>query len=421
MSAIAILGCMWGDEAKAKIVDYLGDRADYVVRFQGGSNAGHTIVLEGQKYVFHSVPSGILYPKTKCLIGPGVVIDPLDLVQEIQDLEACGLNFAKRLIIDEKVGIVLPLHQTLDDNNEAQLKAAKIGTTRRGIGPAYADMTARSGIRLGDLAHPAYLKQRLRELYLYHGLSSHKDAIQHDYAQLREAWKSLQQYTASVENILHEARISGANILFEGAQGSLLDRIWGSYPYVTSSNTIVDAIGIGSGFSARLLDEVLGVFKAYATRVGEGPFPTQIEGPLADKIRQQGHEFGATTGRPRRIGHFDAVMAAYTARLNTLDGIALTLLDVLSGIEELKVCVGYKYKSRVLTTPLAHPLELSKVEPLYLDLQGWDADLSKVRSLDTLPHNARIYLEAIEDLLKLPIKIVSVGRERNQTFKTSFE
>jgi adenylosuccinate synthase len=419
MSAIAVLGCMWGDEAKAKIVDYLGDTADYVVRFQGGSNAGHTIVLDGKKFVFHTVPSGILYPKTRCLIGAGVVIDPLSLVKEIQDLEACGLSFARRLIIDEKAGIVLSLHQELDSSNEQRLKEAKIGTTGRGIGPAYADMTARSGIRLGDLAHPAYLKQRLKELYRYHGHAADTKSINEVTTQLSQAWKVLKKYTGSVEQILHEARISGASIMFEGAQGTLLDRIWGSYPYVTSSNTIVDAVGIGTGYSARLIDEVLGIFKAYATRVGEGPFPTELDGPLADQIRRQGNEFGATTGRPRRIGYFDAVLAAYTARLNTLDGIALTLLDVLSGIEDLRICVGYKYKNKVLTTPPAHPVELSKVKPLYLSLKGWEEDISAVRSLDALPQNARIYLEAIEDLLEIPVKIVSVGKERKQTFKTT--
>lgn len=417
MSAIAILGCMWGDEAKAKIVDYLGDTADYVVRFQGGSNAGHTIVVDGQKFVFHSVPSGIMYPGTKCLIGCGVAIDPLGLVKEIRNLEASGLTFTKRLCIDEKVGLVLPLHQELDAVNEVRLASSKIGTTGRGIGPAYADMTARTGIRLGDLGHPAYLKQRLKELYAYHGQSLDAAALREVMAQMQEAWKVLKKYCMSVENVLSEAYISGARIIFEGAQGTLLDRTWGSYPYVTSSNTIVDAVGIGSGFSARLLDEVLGVFKAYVTRVGEGPFPTEIHGPLAEQIRKQGNEFGSTTGRPRRIGHFDAVLGAYSARLNTLDGIALTLLDVLSGIEDLKICVGYKLGGKVLTTPPAHPLDFNKIEPMYLSLKGWEEDITGVRSKEDLPANAQIYLEAIEDLLEVPVKVVSVGKERDQTFK----
>jgi len=418
MSAIAILGCMWGDEAKAKIVDYLGDSADYVVRFQGGSNAGHTIVVDGKKYVFHTVPSGILYPKTKCLIGSGVVIDPQNLVGEIRGLEDSGLDFAKRLIIDEKAGVVLPLHQELDRRNEERLKGAKIGTTGRGIGPAYADLTSRTGIRLGDLAHPAYLKQRIKELYSFHGIALEASALKELLDALKESWKILKKYTMSVESVLQEARLTGARILFEGAQGSLLDRTWGSYPYVTSSHTIVDAIGIGSGFSSRHLDEVLGVFKSYCTRVGEGPFPTEIEGDLADKIRKQGNEFGATTGRPRRIGHFDAVLAAYTARLNTLDGIALTLLDVLSGIEDLKICVGYENGAKVLSSPPAHPLDFARIQPMYISLKGWEEDITGVRSLAALPQNARIYLEAIQDLIEVPVKVVSVGKDRSQTFKT---
>ncbi len=418
MSRLAILGCMWGDEAKAKIVDYLGNDADYVVRFQGGSNAGHTIVVDGRKYVFHTVPSGILYPNTKCLIGSGVVIDPLNLVKEIRGLESGGLDFDGRLMIDEKAGVVLPLHQKLDKRNEELLKGAKIGTTGRGIGPAYADLTSRTGIRLCDLAHRAYLKKRIQELYAFHGCTPEAGEIKELMALLHEAWKILKNYMGSVESILHEARISDARILFEGAQGSLLDRTWGSYPYVTSSNTIVDAIGIGSGLSARHLDSVLGVFKSYCTRVGEGPFPTEIDGDLADQIRKQGNEFGSTTGRPRRIGHFDAVLATYTARLNTLDGIALTLLDVLSGIKEHKICMGYKLGSKVLADPPAHPLDLEKVEPIYITLPGWEEDITSARHLDDLPPNARTYITAVEDLLELPVKVVSVGKDRSQTFKT---
>ena len=417
MSTIAILGCMWGDEAKAKIVDYLGDTADYVVRFQGGSNAGHTIVVENKKFVFHTVPSGIMYPGTKCLIGCGMIIDPLGLVKEIRGFEAAGLKFDGRLCIDEKVGLVLPLHQELDKSNEERLASAKIGTTGRGIGPAYADMTARTGIRLGDLAHPDYLKQRIKELYAYHGQSFDDEILQKVMTQLQGAWEVLKEYCTSVEGILREAHLSGARIIFEGAQGTLLDRTWGSYPYVTSSNTIVDAIGIGSGFSSRLLDEVLGVFKSYVTRVGEGPFPTEIHGPLAEQIRKQGNEFGSTTGRPRRIGHFDAVMAAYSTRLNTLDGIALTLLDVLSGIEELKICVGYNLDGKMLDTPPAHPLDLTRVEPVYITLEGWEEDITGVRSKEALPANAQTYLEAIEDLLEVPVRVVSVGKQRNETFK----
>jgi adenylosuccinate synthase len=407
---------MWGDEAKAKIVDYLGDNTDFVVRFQGGSNAGHTIVVEGKKYVFHAVPSGILYPGTKCVIGAGVVIDPFSLVEEIRALENSGIDFAKRLFIDERTGVVLPLHQELDRRGESLLQSSRIGTTGRGIGPAYADLTARTGIRMMDMAHPAYLKRRISELYQYHGREIQPAQLKELTDGLKACWNELKQYVAQTFSLLHDAHKQDARILFEGAQGTMLDRSWGTYPYVTSSNTIVDAIGTGAGFSARNLDDVLGVFKAYCTRVGEGPFPTEISGALADTIRKQGNEFGATTGRPRRIGHFDAVMASFTATLNTLDGIALTLLDVLSGIEELKICVGYELGGKMLSTPPSHPLDLQKVQPFYTVLKGWDEDLSGAKSLTALPYNAKVYLEAIEDLLELPIRIVSVGKERSQTF-----
>lgn len=418
MPAIAVLGCMWGDEAKAKIVDYLGGDADYVVRFQGGSNAGHTIVVDAMKYVFHTVPSGILYPRTKCIIGPGVVVDPFALMNEIRALEAAGIDFNKRLFIDERTGIVLPLHMELDRRTESLLKGAKIGTTGRGIGPAYADLTARTGIRMIDLAHPAYLKRRICELYEYHNQEVDPAQLKELLDRLKDCWKIIKKNVTQSFEVLQNARMRDAKILFEGAQGTLLDRSWGSYPYVTSSNTMVDAVGIGAGYSARLLDEVLGVFKAYGTRVGEGPFPTEMFGNVADKIRIQGNEFGATTGRPRRIGHFDAVLAAFTAKLNTLDGIALTLLDVLSGIEDLKICIGYKLGKKVLSSPPSHPLDLQKVEPMYMLLKGWEEDLANVRSLSALPKNARIYLQAIEDLLESPVKIVSVGKDRSQTFNT---
>jgi len=416
MPAIAVLGCMWGDEAKAKIVDYLGTDTEFVVRFQGGSNAGHTIVVEGKKYVFHAVPSGILYPGTKCVIGAGVVIDPISLVSEIQELENSGIDFNQRLFIDERAGVVLPLHRELDTISEGMLKSGKIGTTGRGIGPAYADMTARAGIRIIDLAHPSYLKRRLRELYQYHGRSLDNAGMKEVSQTLAMCWERLKGYVTPTFGMLQEAHKRDAGILFEGAQGTMLDRSWGTYPYVTSSNTLVDAIGTGAGFSARKLDEVLGVYKAYCTRVGEGPFPTEIHDELAQKIRSQGNEFGATTGRPRRIGHFDAVLASYTATLNCLDGIAVTLLDVLSGIEELKICVGYKLGKRVLSEPPAHPLDLQKVQPVYTVLSGWEEDITQARSMAALPANARIYLEAIQDLLELPVKIVSVGKQRHQTF-----
>lgn len=417
MSSVAVLGCMWGDEAKAKIVDYLGEDADYVVRFQGGSNAGHTIVVDGKKHVFHTIPSGIMYPQTQCLIGCGVVIDPFSIIDEIEALRISGVEINNRLVIDERAGIVLPIHTEMDRQAESRLKSAKIGTTGRGIGPAYADLTARSGIRILDLKFPSYLKKRIRELYAYHNLELSREEMEQLIEKLKAAWQILKPFVKAVEPILHEARQRDEQILFEGAQGTLLDRSWGSYPYVTSSSTIVDAIGIGSGFSARHLDKVIGVYKSYCTRVGEGPFPTELFGDLANRIRIQGNEFGATTGRPRRIGYFDAILAAYSARINALDSIALTLLDVLSGIPELKLCVAYRINGKLLTQVPSHHLLLAKAEPVYLSFDGWDEDISNIRKLEDLPVNAQIYLQAIEDTIELPIEIVSVGKERNQTFR----
>lgn len=417
MSSIAVLGCMWGDEAKAKIVDYLSEAVHYVVRFQGGRNAGHTIVVDGKKHVFHTIPSGIMHPNTKCLIGSGVVVDPFGIMDEIAALKEAGIDFKKRFFIDERAGLVLPLHTLLDSQAESRLKDAKIGTTGRGIGPAYADLTSRYAVRLLDLKYPAYLKRRLQKLYAHHSLKPDKAELDALLEKLKAAWQILKPYCATVDSILYEARLRGENILFEGAQGALLDRTWGSYPYVTSSNTIVDAIGIGSGLSARHLDKVIGVYKAYSTRVGEGPFPTEIFDETADYIRIQGNEFGSTTGRPRRIGYFDAVLASYSARLNALDSIALTLLDVLSGVEELKLCVGYKLGNKVITQPPSHPLLLAKAEPIYMQLEGWDEDITGVRRFEDLPINAQLYLRAVEDTLDLPVEIVSVGKDRTQTFR----
>ncbi|MBW6513660.1 MAG: adenylosuccinate synthase [Candidatus Syntrophosphaera sp.] len=415
MSSLAVLGCLWGDEAKAKIVDWLGVDADVVVRFQGGANAGHTIVSEGFKYVFHSVPSGILYPKTKCVIGAGTVIDPYGLREEMQALMQQGIKFSGRLFMDERAGLVLPLHKELDSSIEEGLGASKIGTTGKGIGPAYADQTARCGLRIGDLKHPDWLKQRLTGLYKFHGRAISESELERELASLAEAWDFFKPFVAQVDSLLREWYKQGQFILFEGAQGSLLDLGFGTYPYVTSSFTISGGVSVGTGFPPRWLDKVLGVYKAYATRVGEGPFPTELFDATAERIRVAGNEFGATTGRPRRIGWFDAVAGKYTASVNGIDALALTLLDVLSGLPELKICTGYwNGPNRIAGFP-THPLELAAVEPEYLTLPGWEDDLGGARKLDDLPQAALDYLEAIQDLLELPIELVSVGKDRNQT------
>ncbi len=417
MSSILVLGCMWGDEAKAKIVDYLGGDADYVVRFQGGNNAGHTIVTGGKKYVFHSVPSGILYPHSKCLIGSGVVIDPIAFIEEVQALEATGLQLAGRIMIDPRAGLVIPLHQELDAASEERLGGSKIGTTKRGIGPAYSDLTARTGLRLADLGYPDYLKQRLQDVYAYHKLEISRKELDKLLNSLAKAWKVLESYVGDVEALLNTGIDTKSKILFEGAQGALLDLSYGSYPYVTSSRVMTDAVGIGTGYSARKIQRIMGVYKAYCTRVGEGPFPTELHDEIGKRIRTVGNEFGSTTGRPRRIGWFDAVAARYSARINDVDTMALTCLDVLSGLEELKICTSYEINGETSKHFPAHPMEQERVKPVYECFPGWDVDISTCKSLRKLPENARKYLRAVQDLVTLPISIVSVGKDRTQTFK----
>ncbi|MDZ4181793.1 MAG: adenylosuccinate synthase, partial [Candidatus Cloacimonadaceae bacterium] len=410
MSSLAVLGCMWGDEAKAKIVDFLGADADVVVRFQGGSNAGHTIVVGGTKYVFHTIPSGILYPETKCVIGAGVVIDPYSLKAEIEGLETLGLSFQGRLYIDERAGLVLPLHTRLDKKQESGLGNAKIGTTQRGIGPAYADQISRTGLRMLDLAYPEWLKDRLASLYASHDISISADELEAEIADLNRLWEYLKDFVAPVDSLLREWYLADKYILFEGAQGTMLDIGFGTYPYVTSSHTITGGISVGTGIPPRYVDKVIGVYKAYATRVGEGPFPTELKDAIGERIRIQGNEFGSTTGRPRRVGWFDAVAARYSAQINGIDGMALTLLDVLSGLEEINICTGYWVGNEKLSRFPVHPMALSGVQTEYLTLPGWEKDITECRAIRQLPKAAKEYLEAIQDIMEVPIELVSVGK-----------
>jgi len=406
---------MWGDEAKAKIVDVLGECADVVVRFQGGSNAGHTIHLKEKKYVFHSIPSGILYPETVCVIGSGVVIDVFELLEEIDDLQEKGINFKDRLLIDPRASLVLPLHQELDASNEDKSGKNKIGTTLKGIGPAYSDDRARAGIRLNDLYYKEHLINRIKNLYHYHDLKISNKNLQTLIETLQEAGIKLAPYVMQTDTYIRRRYAEGDSILFEGAQGTLLDVTYGTYPYVTSSNTIAGGIATGAGIPLKMVDKVLGVYKAYCTRVGDGPFPTELNNPIGDRIRHQGNEFGATTGRPRRCGWFDAVAAKYSAEINGLDSLAVTLLDVLSGLDELKVCTAYWIDGKRTEDYPADPFLLYKAEPEYLTLKGWTKDITQVKKYRALPKAAKEYLDVIQDLLAVPIEIVSVGKERSQT------
>lgn len=415
MSSIAVLGCMWGDEAKAKIVDVLGECADLVVRFQGGSNAGHTICLKDKKYVFHSIPSGILYPETVCVIGSGVVIDLFDLLAEIKALELTGINFKDRLLIDLRASLVLPLHRELDGAYEEKSGRNKIGTTKRGIGPAYSDDRARVGIRLYDLQYTDSLKNRLQNLYQYHNLKLSAQDLKELVTRLQKAYKELSQYITATDAYIRARYLNGDQILFEGAQGTLLDVTYGTYPYVTSSNTIAGGIATGAGIPLKMVDKVIGVYKSYCTRVGDGPFPTELDNEIGEQIRKQGNEYGSTTGRPRRCGWFDAVAAKYTVDINGVDRLAVTLLDVLSGIEELKVCTAYWINGNRYEQYPADPYLMQKAESEYLTLKGWDKDITGCKKYRTLPKQAKEYLEVIQDLLAVPIELISVGKERSQT------
>ena len=410
MYSTAVLGCAWGDEAKAKIVDVLAKDANYIVRFQGGNNAGHTIKLKENKYVFHLVPSGILYPEKMCLIGSGVVIDPFQLLAEMDNLKTQGISFENRFFIDPRAQIVLPLHRELDGMAESSDSKTKIGTTKRGIGPCYADAIARYGIRFGDLYDKEYLQERLENIFKFHNYpDSEIDDVLNELILISE---KLKPFIKQIPYLLNDA--TDKNILFEGAQGALLDVTFGTYPFVTSSHTLSGGIAIGAGFGKRV-DRIVGVFKSYYTRVGNGPFPTELKDETGDKIRIRGNEFGSTTGRPRRCGWFDAVAAKYAAMLNGIDEIALTLLDVLSGFETLKICTGYKIKDITTNEFPSISKTLEHVVPQYIELPGWKEDITGITAINKLPMAALNYIAKVEELIGKKVTIVSVGPERGQT------
>ncbi|MCD4796006.1 MAG: adenylosuccinate synthase [Candidatus Cloacimonetes bacterium] len=411
MYSTAVLGCAWGDEAKAKIVDVLAGESDIVVRFQGGNNAGHTIKVGNEKFVFHLIPSGILYPDKICILGSGVVIDPFKLIEEIDALKSKNIIFKNRFFIDARAHIVLPLHKELDGKYEQNSKQTRIGTTKRGIGPCYSDAYARTGIRFGDLFKTDYLKNRVSNIFSYHNYPVKEvDLV---VKKLTKAGKQLEQYLKQIPYFLDEC--TDKHVLFEGAQGALLDINFGTYPFVTSSHTIAGGIPIGTGY-AKKIDRVVGVFKSYYTRVGEGPFPTELNNETGNKIRTRGNEFGSTTGRPRRCGWFDAVAAKYTSMINGIDEIALTLLDVLSGFETVNICNKYILKNNEETDEFPYSnFDLEIVKPKYIELPGWEEDISQIKNFDDLPKNAKQYVHKIEEILKVKVSIVSVGAKRDQT------
>ncbi len=418
---VVVIGTQWGDEGKGKVVDLLTDRAAAVVRFQGGHNAGHTLVIDGVKTVLHLVPSGVLRDGVLCLIGNGVVLSPSALLEEVAMLEQSGVPARERLGVSAACPLILPYHIALDHARERARGSKAIGTTGRGIGPAYEDKTSRRGIRLGELLDPEHFSERLREVLDYHNfaLEHYFKAEPVDYAAVLDEALSqaevLRPLVMDVPGVLHELRAAGSNILFEGAQGSLLDIDHGTYPYVTSSTTTAGGAASGSGVGPRDLDYVLGIVKAYTTRVGSGPFPTELFDADGDRLGERGHEFGATTGRKRRCGWLDMVALKRAFAINSVTGLCITKLDVLDGMERVRVCTGYELDGAELAAPPVGADALARCRPLYTDLPGWSESTVGATSLDVLPANARAYLETIEGMCGLPIDLISTGPDRNQT------
>ncbi len=423
MPATAVIGLQWGDEGKGKVIDHLAARADLVVRYAGGNNAGHTVYVGTEKYVLHLIPGGILHAGSINLIGRGVVVNPVALLQEMDGLKARGVPVEERLRVDGRAHLIFPYHMQVDGMAEIWRGAGRIGTTGRGIGPAYADKVARTGIRLCDVLDAETFRARLnaalaeKSAIIEKVYGRHAEPAEHLFEETRRAAERLRPLIVDGGALLREAHAAGKRILFEGAQGSMLDLDAGTYPFVTSSWTGVWGIAGGTGFPPNLLDRAYAVSKAYCTRVGEGPFPTELHGELGGRLREQGKEYGATTGRPRRCGWFDAVQARYAAALNGLDGIILTNLDVLYGFDPLRVAVAYRLPGgRVVKDyPEDHPA-LAEIEPVYEEFAGWQDDISGARSFAALPSTARAYVRFLERQAGVPIASISVGPGREQMF-----
>jgi adenylosuccinate synthase len=418
---VVVIGTQWGDEGKGKVVDLLTDKASAVVRFQGGHNAGHTLVIDGDKTILHLIPSGILREDVLCLIGNGVVLSPGALLEELGMLEARGIPARDRLRISESCPLILPYHIALDQAREAARGKKAIGTTGRGIGPAYEDKVSRRGLRLGELLDPEHFRERLREVMEYHN-----HALQHyfkadpvDYAQvLDEALAQGEQIAplvADVPGLLHRMRAEGKNIMFEGAQGALLDIDHGTYPYVTSSTTTAGGAASGSGVGPRDLDYILGIVKAYTTRVGAGPFPTELFDADGKHLGEKGHEFGATTGRQRRCGWLDTVALRRSLAISSVTGMCITKLDVLDGIDTIKICVAYRLDGKTVDTPPAGADRIEQCEPVYIEMPGWSESTLDAKRFEELPVAAQEYLRKIEELCATPVDIISTGPDRADT------
>ena len=423
MPVQVIVGAQWGDEGKGKIVDMLSERADIVARYQGGANAGHTVCIGENQYILHLIPSGIFHPNITCVIGNGVVIDPTALLQEIDQLRSAGINIAGRLLISHNAHLIMPYHKQLDQIREAT--GNRIGTTGRGIGPAYIDKFTRIGIRIVDLLDRDILAKKIKAnieeknqilTKIYGETTLDVDAIISEY---QEFDKKIDEYITDTALYLNRALKEGMHIIAEGAQGALLDVDHGTYPFVTSSNPTSGGACTGLGIPPTAITSILGVAKAYATRVGNGPFPTEQENSLGETLRRAGHEFGSTTGRPRRCGWFDAVALKYSAMINGIERLAITKLDVLDGFDEIQVCVGYEYRGKRLKTFPSDLASLGRISPFYEKFPGWKTPLGGIRTFSGLPAQARSFVESLSRLSGIPIWLVSVGPERDQTIVCS--
>lgn len=421
MSVRVVIGAQWGDEGKGKIVDLLSKEADYVVRYQGGANAGHTLKFDDRKVVLHLIPSGIFNGDAHCVIGNGVVIDPIALVEEIEGIKKMDFSLEGRFFISETAHVILPYHKLLDQMKEKRRGDNAIGTTGRGIGPAYVSKVSRVGIRMGDLKKPELLRskieQNLRDINfalenLYKEPALSADELMEE---LSDSIEVLKPYICNTTNLLHEGLADDKEILLEGAQGSLLDVDHGTYPYVTSSSPTAGGACIGSGLPPTSLDKVMGITKAYCTRVGNGPFPTELHGEMGEELRKKGQEFGATTGRPRRCGWLDLVALKYVVRLNGINELTLTKMDVMDGLEEIKVCTSYRIDGEETTVfPLALD-EVERIEPVYTSLPGWKHSIEGITEMDELPSTAKSYIAFIEEYLGVKFKIISTGPKRSET------
>lgn len=422
MAGVVVIGTQWGDEGKGRITDYLAQRADVVVRYQGGNNAGHTVEVGSKRYKLHLIPSGILHPGTTCIIGNGVVVDPIGLIEEIDYLEKEGIE-VNALRISDRAHVIMPYHMLLDGLTEEKKGAHDLGTTRKGIGPAYIDKAERMGIRMCDLMDPQLFEEKLDQnletknylLERVYGVKGfEKGPLLENYLKAAEKIKPM---VCDTTVIIYEAAKAGKNILYEGAQGTLLDVDLGTYPYVTSSHPIAGGVCIGAGVGPTLIDNVVGVVKAYTTRVGKGPFPTELFDSTGDYIRERGVEYGTTTGRPRRCGWLDAVILRFAVRVNGLSHIAITKLDTLGGLEKVKICTGYEYRGQILMEFPASLRVLAECKPVYEELPGWPEDISGITEYGKLPQNLRNYVERIKELTQTDISFVSVGPGRDQGFE----